>query len=317
MPTSKRLSHSASGGGLQRSRASGGRCRLPVVLLLFLSILAPLLFLAGRSVRTPIYSDQKGVSNLSSKQILDWKEQPAVQKLKSILTKESDTVSLPPHQRGTIMVDGVDHRGRRTILLHRLGIDSNFLLAHPSSYTRVSYIRLTWVRLSFGPAVEHGARRYKPRAREPWSSRGWRPRQGFSDATFDRGINIEAHITVGVVTPPARASGVAPKPPYAETVSPSHRRVISPHALSSRMCSHTTKLLKGLIFSIDPRSPASWIEFVPSADRLLGLLVSFGVSTIELLFWESLCGRVEYQIRRLRSLSVLQTRVILIEFEER
>ncbi|KAH0451934.1 hypothetical protein IEQ34_019233 [Dendrobium chrysotoxum] len=88
MPTSKRLSHSASGGGLQRSRASAGRCRLPVVLLLFLSILAPLLFLAGRSVRAPIYSDQKGGSNLSSKQILDWKEQPAVQKLKSILTKE-------------------------------------------------------------------------------------------------------------------------------------------------------------------------------------------------------------------------------------
>lgn len=87
MPTSKRLSHSVSGGWPQRSRASAGRCRLPVVLL-FLSILAPLLFLAGRSVHTPIYSDQKGVPNLSRKQILDWKEQPAVQQLKSILTKE-------------------------------------------------------------------------------------------------------------------------------------------------------------------------------------------------------------------------------------
>ncbi|XP_020573195.1 polygalacturonate 4-alpha-galacturonosyltransferase-like isoform X2 [Phalaenopsis equestris] len=88
MPPSKRLSHTASGGVLQRGRSSAGTCRLPVVLLLFLSILAPLLFLAGRSVHAPIYTDQKGVSNLSSKEILDWKEQPAVQQLKSILTKE-------------------------------------------------------------------------------------------------------------------------------------------------------------------------------------------------------------------------------------
>ncbi|KAL0918144.1 hypothetical protein M5K25_010135 [Dendrobium thyrsiflorum] len=49
-----------------------------------------------------------------------------------------------------------------------------------------------------------------------------------------------------------------------------------PDSRSANRCSHTAALLKDLIFSIDPRSPASWIEFVPSADRLLGLLASFG-----------------------------------------
>ncbi|KAK8952485.1 Polygalacturonate 4-alpha-galacturonosyltransferase [Platanthera zijinensis] len=88
MPTSKRLSHSVSENGLQRCRSSGRGSRFSLVFLLFLFILAPLLFLAGRTVHAPASTDQKGALTLSNEQMLDWKEQPAVQQLKSILTKE-------------------------------------------------------------------------------------------------------------------------------------------------------------------------------------------------------------------------------------
>ncbi|KAL0921556.1 hypothetical protein M5K25_008639 [Dendrobium thyrsiflorum] len=444
------------------------------------------------------------------------------------LVHQPDTVSLPPHQRGTIVVDGVDRRGRRTLLLRmqslavaeyfismrpgwlcyragavvtlegyqpnrvarqfgysqataldgrpvvpgvtdilhmetvpqetrfftaaltwlhllRLGTGSSFLLAQPSSSTGVSFTRLTWVRLSFGPALEHGARRYEPRVRELGSSRGRRPRRGSPVATFERGTDTKARTTARAAAPSSpRATSVAPEPLYTETVRSPHRHASSPRASSPRMpvgvhtspgrassprmpvgvhtspggpressprlrsldptsfstldppddyfcpaypgessgagadivaeftffpeghptdfagpssapasfpagsaspstalegfeyaseischvpllpdsrsadrCSHTAALFKDLIFSIDPRSPASWIEFVPTADRLLGVLASFGVSTTELVFWESLCRALEYQIRRLRDLSVLRTRVTLPELEER
>ncbi|KAL0925270.1 hypothetical protein M5K25_003590 [Dendrobium thyrsiflorum] len=313
--------------------------------------------------------------------------------------------------------------------LLRLGTGSSFLLAQPSSSTGVSFTRLTWVRLSFGPALEHGARRYEPRVRELGSSRGRRPRRGSSVATAERGTDTEARTTARATVPSSpRATGVAPEPLYTETVRSPRRHASSPRASSPRMpvgvhtspgrpressprlrssdltsfstldppddyfcpaypgessgagvdivaeftffpeghptdfagpssapasfpagstspstalegfeyaseischvpllpdsrsadrCSHTAALLKDLIFSIDPRSPASWIEFVPTADRLLGVLASFGVSTTELVFWESLCRALEYQIRRLRDLSVLRTRVTLPELEER
>lgn len=38
--------------------------------------------------------------------------------------------------------------------LLRLGTGSSFFLAPPSSSTGVSYTRLSWVRVSFGPALE-------------------------------------------------------------------------------------------------------------------------------------------------------------------
>ncbi|KAL0907455.1 hypothetical protein M5K25_021867 [Dendrobium thyrsiflorum] len=444
------------------------------------------------------------------------------------LVYQPDRVSLPPHLRGTVVVDRVDHRGRFTLLqrrqslpvaeyfvsmrpgwlchrsgnsvtlegyqpnrvarqfglfqatafdgrplvpgvadtrrmdtipletrlyaaaltwLHllRFGTGSSFLLAQPSAQTGVSYTRLAWVRQSFGPVLEHGARRYERRVQRLGLPRGQRSRQGLSDATCDRGTDTEAHTTARVAVPSSpRATGVAPELLYTETARSPCRHASSPRASSPRMpmgvhsspgrassprmpvgihtlpggpressprlrssdltsfstldppddyfcpaypgessgvgadivaefsffpeghptdfagpssapasfpagstspsialegfeyaseischvpflpdsrsvdrCSHTGALLKDLISNIDPRSPASWIDFVPTADRLLGVLASFGVSTTELVFWESLCRALEYQIRRLRDLSVLRTRVTLPELEER
>ncbi|KAJ6851163.1 polygalacturonate 4-alpha-galacturonosyltransferase-like [Iris pallida] len=77
MPTTSKRFHRSGGGG-------GGGCRPPAVLfLLFLSVLAPLVFLCAR-----ISHDRKGMKNFSNKQISDWRQQLVSHDLKSILTEE-------------------------------------------------------------------------------------------------------------------------------------------------------------------------------------------------------------------------------------
>ncbi|KAL0912823.1 hypothetical protein M5K25_016232 [Dendrobium thyrsiflorum] len=234
------------------------------------------------------------------------------------LVHQPDVFSLPPHLRGTVIVDGVDHEGRRTLLLSRqslavaeylismrpgwlcyragssvtlegyqpnrvarqfgffqvtaydgrplvpgvvdthrmdtvpletrlyaaalswlhllrLGTGSSFLLAQPSAQTGISYTRLAWVRQSFGPVLEHGARRYERRVRELGLPRGRRSRRGPSETAGDRGAGVEACTTAGTVVPsPARASDVAPAPHHTEVSRSSRRRAGSQHTTSSR-----------------------------------------------------------------------------------
>ncbi|KAI0514163.1 hypothetical protein KFK09_010197 [Dendrobium nobile] len=231
------------------------------------------------------------------------------------LVYQADAVGLPPHLRGIVVVDGVDHLGGYTLLqrrqglsvaeyfismrpgwlchrsgstvtlegyqpnrvarqfgffqataydgrplvpgvpntrrtdtvpletrlyaaaltwshLLRLGTRSSFLLAQPSAQTGVSYTRLSWVRLSFGPALEHGARRYERRVRELGSSKGRRSRRSLPEAAGDRGTHTEAHATsTDVVPSPARVPDVAPAPLQAES---SRRRASSQLVTSSR-----------------------------------------------------------------------------------
>ncbi|KAL0903462.1 hypothetical protein M5K25_027846 [Dendrobium thyrsiflorum] len=225
------------------------------------------------------------------------------------LIHQSDVFSLPPHQRGTVVVDGVDHGGRRTLLLNmqslavaeylismrpdwlcyragasvtlesyqpnrvarqfgffqataydgrplvpgvvdtrrmdtapletrlyaaalswlhilRLGTGSSFLLAQPSAHTGVSYTRLAWVRQSFGPALEHSARRYERRVRELGLPRGRRSRRGHSETAGGRGTGVEACTVIGTVVPsPARAPEVAAVPSHTECTTSSRRSV--------------------------------------------------------------------------------------------
>ncbi|KAL0926274.1 hypothetical protein M5K25_002491 [Dendrobium thyrsiflorum] len=106
-----------------------------------------------------------------------------------------------------------------------------FSSASAASCTHVSFTRLTWVRLSFGPALEHGPRRYKRRVHEFGLPRGQTPRRGFSDATFDIRTNTEAYTTAGaIVHSLTRTSSVAPKLPRVETTRPSRRHVGSQRA---------------------------------------------------------------------------------------
>ncbi|PKU80826.1 hypothetical protein MA16_Dca009237 [Dendrobium catenatum] len=186
------------------------------------------------------------------------------------LVHQPDTVSLPPHQRGIVLVDGVDHRGRRTLLLrsqslavaeyfismrpgwlcHRQGgfvmlegyqpnrVARQFGFSQATAYDgrvllprvtyvlhmgaiRVSYTRLSWVRLSFGPSLEHGARRYERQVRELGSSRERKSRRSLPEVASGR----------DVIPSPARVPDVAPAPLQAES---SHRRASSQLVTSSR-----------------------------------------------------------------------------------
>ncbi|XP_028549047.1 uncharacterized protein LOC114579239 [Dendrobium catenatum] len=119
--------------------------------------------------------------------------------------------------------------------LLRLGTDSSFLLAQPSAQTGVSYTRLSWVRLSFGPALEHGARRYERRVRELGSSRGRKSRRSLPEVVGDRGTHTEARTTsTDVVSSPARVPDVAPAPPQAESSRSSRWQASSQLVTSSR-----------------------------------------------------------------------------------
>ncbi|XP_028547981.1 uncharacterized protein LOC110094512, partial [Dendrobium catenatum] len=119
--------------------------------------------------------------------------------------------------------------------LLRLGTGSSFLLVQPSAPTGVSYTRLCWVRQSFGPALEHGARRYERRVRELGLPRGQRSRRGPPEATGDRGKDAEACTTTRAVVPsPVRVPDVAPSPPQAESSRSFRRRASSQLVTSSR-----------------------------------------------------------------------------------
>ncbi|XP_010272612.1 PREDICTED: polygalacturonate 4-alpha-galacturonosyltransferase-like [Nelumbo nucifera] len=79
------LKRGSSGAGFQRNR--GGGSRLPIAILLFFSVLAPMLFLVGRGIRTTTLTDQNNIQSDSSIRKVDWREQLAIN-VKSIFSKE-------------------------------------------------------------------------------------------------------------------------------------------------------------------------------------------------------------------------------------
>ncbi|XP_038974612.1 polygalacturonate 4-alpha-galacturonosyltransferase-like isoform X2 [Phoenix dactylifera] len=95
----------AASGGIQRSRG-GVVAKLAVLHLLLLSFLSPLFFLAARGIRTSVVADWKGILHISSKPIVDWREQLAMQHMKSIFTKEViDIISATRHDLGPWSLD--------------------------------------------------------------------------------------------------------------------------------------------------------------------------------------------------------------------
>ncbi|KDP28715.1 hypothetical protein JCGZ_14486 [Jatropha curcas] len=84
------LKRGFSGVGIHRNRggAGGGGSRLPIALVIFFSILAPLIFFVGRGLHTNASIDQNSIPVGSNKQDLDWRERLALQHVKSLLSKE-------------------------------------------------------------------------------------------------------------------------------------------------------------------------------------------------------------------------------------
>ncbi|KAF6160337.1 hypothetical protein GIB67_019106 [Kingdonia uniflora] len=80
------LKRGLSGSGIQRNKGSICEFRVPIFILLFFAVVAPLLFLAGRGLHTPPLSDRKDFPN--GRQIVDWRERLAVKHLKPIFSKE-------------------------------------------------------------------------------------------------------------------------------------------------------------------------------------------------------------------------------------
>lgn len=65
------------------NRSSGSR--LPIAILVFFSVLAPLVFFVGRGL---YISDQNSIQSDFSKQNVDWRERLALQSIKNLFTKE-------------------------------------------------------------------------------------------------------------------------------------------------------------------------------------------------------------------------------------
>ncbi|KAL0911696.1 hypothetical protein M5K25_019854 [Dendrobium thyrsiflorum] len=113
------------------------------------------------------------------------------------------------------------------IHLLRLGTGSRFRIAPPGSLTGVSYTRLTWVKLSYAPFMEHGARKYERRVRSLGAPRGQRSRRGSAQARTSEGRQNDQHATEGTISSPSRVRTREPSPSYANVPSSGRRRVRS------------------------------------------------------------------------------------------
>ncbi|KAE8665845.1 Polygalacturonate 4-alpha-galacturonosyltransferase [Hibiscus syriacus] len=74
---------SSSSVALQGNRSSGSR--LPIAILVFFSVLAPLVFFVGRGL---CISDQNRTQRGFSEQTIDWRERSSLQSVKNLFTKE-------------------------------------------------------------------------------------------------------------------------------------------------------------------------------------------------------------------------------------
>ncbi|KAJ4727058.1 Hexosyltransferase [Melia azedarach] len=99
------LGRGLSGAGLHRKR--GGGSRLPIALVIFFSVLAPLIFFVGRGLYTTPTIDQNDITSDSSKQNVHWRERLAQQYVKSLFSKEvidviaASTIDLGPLSLGS------------------------------------------------------------------------------------------------------------------------------------------------------------------------------------------------------------------------
>ncbi|XP_059312737.1 polygalacturonate 4-alpha-galacturonosyltransferase-like isoform X1 [Lycium ferocissimum] len=98
------LKRGSSGLGSQRNRSTGSS--FPIVILIFCSFLAPLIFFVGRGLYTSTSIDHNDSSTTSSKQGLDWRERLALQQIKPLLTKEViDVIKASTEDLGPLSLD--------------------------------------------------------------------------------------------------------------------------------------------------------------------------------------------------------------------
>lgn len=129
------LRRGLSGAALQRNRPS--RSRLPLAVVISLSLLAPLIFFVGRGIYTTDHTD---VTSSSSKQDVDWRERLALQHIKSLLSKEViDVITATTDDLGPFSLD----------------------------YFRKSNLSASWKVVGLGTSVENNASSLEPNQMGP------------------------------------------------------------------------------------------------------------------------------------------------------
>lgn len=129
------LRRGLSGAALQRNRPS--RSRLPLAVVISLSLLAPLIFFVGRGIYTIDHAD---VTSSSSKQDIDWRERLALQHIKSLLSKEViDVITATTDDLGPFSLD----------------------------YFRKSNFSASWKVVGLGTSVENNASSLEPNQMGP------------------------------------------------------------------------------------------------------------------------------------------------------
>lgn len=129
------LRRGLSGAALQRNRPS--RSRLPLAVVISLSLLAPLIFFVGRGIYTIDHTD---VTSSSSKQDVDWRERLALQHIKSLLSKEViDIITATTDDLGPFSLD----------------------------YFRKSNLSASWKVVGLGTSVENNASSLEPNQMGP------------------------------------------------------------------------------------------------------------------------------------------------------
>ncbi|KAH0766249.1 hypothetical protein KY285_002120 [Solanum tuberosum] len=100
------LKRGSSGLGTQRNKSAGSS--FPIVILIFCSFLAPLIFFVGRGLYTSTSVDHNDFSTTSSKQDIDWRERLALQQIKPLLTKEViDIIKASTDDLGPLSLDSL------------------------------------------------------------------------------------------------------------------------------------------------------------------------------------------------------------------
>ncbi|KAL0919029.1 hypothetical protein M5K25_011096 [Dendrobium thyrsiflorum] len=230
-------------------------------------------------LKTPAYFLQRGFptvlqlsqasSTLESERIRLFFFAPHLVADRFSLVHQPDSISLPSHLRGTVVVDGVDDRGRRTLLLHRQGlIVAEYLISlrpgwlchRQGGFVTLEGYQPNRVARQFGlsQATAYDGRPLVPGVLDVRQMGTVPPETRFyaaaltwlhllrlgTGSTFllaqpsaQTGVSTgaEACTTTGTVVPsPARASDVAPAPHHTEVSRSSRRRAGSQHTTSSR-----------------------------------------------------------------------------------
>ncbi|BFG21811.1 hypothetical protein CerSpe_080860 [Prunus speciosa] len=95
------LKRGLSSAGVQRNRASGSR--FPVAILIFFSLLVPLIFFVGRGLHI---SDQNDILSSPGEKNVNWRERLALQHVKSLFSKEViDVIAANTNDMGPLSLD--------------------------------------------------------------------------------------------------------------------------------------------------------------------------------------------------------------------